>query len=132
MDEAENKRKLQQERLERLRYVQMNRQDKLDSSKNIIMRAVRQEYPDIDRQEAEKVTRELVLAPKKSSIKIGNREVPVADLQFQIALTIEIARFGNVFGTGVFQLVYRIRGNHAAYERRFRVGRRSGGKKRVD
>ena len=89
MDEAENKRKLQQERLERLRYVQMNRQDKLDSSKNIIMRAVRQEYPDIDRQEAEKVTRELVLAPKKSSIKIGNREVPVADLQFQIALTIE-------------------------------------------
>ena len=74
MDEAENKRKLQQERLERLRYVQMNRQDKLDSSKNIIMRAVRQEYPDIDRQEAEKVTRELVLAPKKSSIKIGNRE----------------------------------------------------------
>ena len=55
MDEAENKRKLQQERLERLRYVQMNRQDKLDSSKNIIMRAVRQEYPDIDRQEAEKV-----------------------------------------------------------------------------
>ena len=67
MDEAENKRKLQQERLERLRYVQMNRQDKLDSSKNIIMRAVRQEYPDIDRQEAEKVTRELVLAPKKSS-----------------------------------------------------------------
>ena len=61
MDEAENKRKLQQERLERLRYVQMNRQDKLDSSKNIIMRAVRQEYPDIDRQEAEKVTRELVL-----------------------------------------------------------------------
>lgn len=65
MDEAENKRKLQQERLERLRYVQMNRQDKLDSSKNIIMRAVRQEYPDIDRQEAEKVTRELVLAPKK-------------------------------------------------------------------
>lgn len=69
MDEAENKRKLQQERLERLRYVQMNRQDKLDSSKNIIMRAVRQEYPDIDRQEAEKVTRELVLAPKKSSSK---------------------------------------------------------------
>ena len=54
MDEAENKRKLQQERLERLRYVQMNRQDKLDSSKNIIMRAVRQEYPDIDRQEAER------------------------------------------------------------------------------
>ena len=33
MDEAENKRKLQQERLERLRYEQMNRQDKLDSSK---------------------------------------------------------------------------------------------------
>ena len=89
MDEAENNRKLQQERLERLRYVQMNRQDKLDSSKNIIMRAVRQEYPDIDRQEAEKETRELELAPKKSSIKIGNREVPVADLQFQIALTIE-------------------------------------------
>ena len=57
MDEAENTRKLQQERLERLRYVQMNRQDKLDSSKNIIMRAVRQEYPDIDRQEADKVTR---------------------------------------------------------------------------
>lgn len=69
MDEAENKRKLQQERLERLRYVQMNRQDKLDSSKNIIMRAVRQEYPDIDRQEAEKVTRELVLAPKSRASK---------------------------------------------------------------
>lgn len=89
MDEAGKKLREQQERLERLRYVQFNRQDKLDSSKNIIMRAVQQEYPDIDRQQAEKVTRELVLAPKKASIKIGNKEVPVADLQFQIALTIE-------------------------------------------
>lgn len=89
MGETGKKLREQQERLERLRYVQLSRQDQLDSSKNIIMRAVQREYPDIDRQQAEKVTRELVLAPKKASIKIGNKDVPVADLQFQIALTIE-------------------------------------------
>ncbi len=88
MDGAGNANQIK-ERLERLRHMQLNRQDTLDSSKNIIMRAVQQEYPDLGRQEAEKVTRELVLAPKKSSIKIGEKEVPVADLQFQIAMTIE-------------------------------------------
>lgn len=88
MDGDENTKQMK-ERLERLRHMQLNRQDALDSSKNIIMRAVQQEYPDLGRQDAERVTRELVLAPKKSSIKIGDKEVPVADLQFHIAMTIE-------------------------------------------
>lgn len=81
--------KLRNERLERLRHMQLQRQDQLDNPKSIIMRAVQQEYKDIDRQEAEKITRELVLAPKKSTIKIGNKEVPVSDLRLSIALSIE-------------------------------------------
>lgn len=85
----ENMEKLRRERLERLRHMQLQRQDKLDNPKNIIMRAVQQEYKDINRQEAEKITRELVLAPKKSTIKIGSKEVPVSDLSMSIALSIE-------------------------------------------
>ncbi len=85
-DEIEKQRK---ERLERLRHMQLQRQDKLDTPKNIIMRAVQREYKDIDHMEAEKITRELVLAPKKSTIKIGNKEVPVSDLSMDIALSIE-------------------------------------------
>ena len=87
MTETENNRI--NSRLERLRQMQLGREDKLDNSKPIIMRAVQREYPDIGRPEAEKVTRELVLAPKNASIKIGNKEVQVSDLQYQIALTIE-------------------------------------------
>ncbi len=76
-------------RLEQLRRIQIGKEDKLDGSKAIIMRAVQKKYPDVGRPEAEKITRELVLAPKNASIKIGSKEVPVADLQYQIALTIE-------------------------------------------
>lgn len=90
MDETEKSRMAQQERLERLRRIQLGRQDRLDSPKNIIQRAVQREYPDMDRMQAEKVTRELVLAPKKSTIKIGNDEIKVADLQFQIAESLEM------------------------------------------
>ncbi len=78
-----------------------------------------------------KVTRELVLAPKKSTIKIGNDEIKVADLQFQIAES-RNDQFGNFFFAGIFQLVYRKFGNHAAYERRFRVRRRPERTQRVD
>ncbi len=88
MDGDENIKQMK-ERLERLRHMRLNHHDALDSSKNIVMRAVQQEYPDLGRQDAERVTRELVLAPKQSSIKIGDKEVPVADLQFHIAMSIE-------------------------------------------
>ena len=40
MDETEKSRMAQQERLERLRRIQLGRQDRLDSPKNIIQRAV--------------------------------------------------------------------------------------------
>lgn len=76
-------------RLEQLRQMQISRCDKLENSKTIIMKAVEKKYPDVTHSEAEKITRELVLAPKNSSIKIGDNDVPVADLSFQIALTIE-------------------------------------------
>ena len=85
----ENANKLRNERLERLRNMQLRRQDNIDNPKNIIMKAVQSEYKDVDKQEAEKMTRELVLAPGKSTIKIGNRDVPVADLRYNIALSIE-------------------------------------------
>lgn len=81
--------KQRQSRLEQLRNMQLNRQDQIDSPKNIIKKAVMQKFPQVDSQEAGRITREMVLAPKSSSIKIGHETVKVSDLSFQIAESLE-------------------------------------------
>ena len=78
-----------QSRLEHLRNMQLNRQDQIDSPKNIIKKAVMQKFPQVDAQEAGRITRELVLAPKNSSIKIGHETIKVSDLSYQIAESLE-------------------------------------------
>lgn len=78
-----------QSRLERLRNMQLGRQDRIENPKTIIKKAVMRQYPQMDSQEAGRVTRELVLAPKSSTIKIGNETVKVADLSFEIAESLE-------------------------------------------
>jgi len=88
MDTVTDKGK-RESRLERLRNMQLNRQDRIDKPKNIIKKAVMQRFPQVDNTEANRLTRELVLAPKNSTIKIGNKEVKVADLSYEIAESLE-------------------------------------------
>lgn len=83
----------QRERLERLRSIQIGKQgaqQELANPKIIIAQAVKREYPTLPYEEVQKATRELVLAPRKATIKVGKEEVKVEDLQFKIAESIEL------------------------------------------
>lgn len=87
--------KIQQhrERLERLRSIQIGKQGaqtEVASPKVIVAQAVKREYPTLPYDEVQKATRELVLAPRKATVKVGKEEIPVEDLQFKIAESIEI------------------------------------------
>lgn len=87
--------KLQQhrERLERLRSIQIGKQgaqNEVASPKVIVAQAVKREYPTLPYDEVQKATRELVLAPRKATVKVGKEEIPVEDLQFKIAESIEV------------------------------------------
>lgn len=87
--------KIQQhrERLERLRSIQIGKQGAQNepaSPKVIVAQAVKREYPTLPYDEVQKATRELVLAPRKATVKVGKEEIPVEDLQFKIAESIEI------------------------------------------
>ena len=87
--------KIQQhrERLERLRSIQIGKQGAQTepaSPKVIVAQAVKREYPTLPYDEVQKATRELVLAPRKATVKVGKEEIPVEDLQFKIAESIEI------------------------------------------
>ncbi|MBR1648975.1 MAG: hypothetical protein IJ689_05185 [Alphaproteobacteria bacterium] len=89
----EELRRRQRERLERLRAIQIGKQGSQTEIANprvIVAQAVKREYPHLPYDEVQKATRELVLAPKRASVKIGNQEVAVEDLQFQIAESIEL------------------------------------------
>lgn len=91
MEDQSGKQRIEQmSRIEKMRHMQLGRHDNVDSSKNIIQKAVMHQYPNINVQEAARATRELVLAPKSASIKIGDDDVKVSDLQFQIAESIEL------------------------------------------
>ena len=85
----EENEKIRQARLEYLRHTQLERQDTIDTPKNIIQKAVERKFPGIDKMEAEKITRQMVLAPKKATIIIGGEERKVSALQYDIACTIE-------------------------------------------
>ena len=83
----------QRSRLAHLRSIQIGkqgRQTEIANPRTIISQAVKREYPDLDQDEVQKTTRELVLAPNNSRIKVGEQEVPVEDLQFKIAESIEL------------------------------------------
>ena len=80
-------------RLEQLRAMQIGAkgtQSEIDNPRAIVAKAVRREYPDLEYDEVQRITRELVLAPRRASVKVGSDDVPVADLQFKIAESIEL------------------------------------------
>lgn len=83
----------QRERLEHLRSIQIGKQgaqSELASPRVIVAQAVKREYPTLPYDEVQKAARELVLAPRRATVKIGKDEVPVEDLQFKIAESIEL------------------------------------------
>ena len=91
----DNKKSLEEnkKRLERLRAMQIGSQGSQSEIANprvIVAQAVKREFPDLPYDEVQKATREIVLAPRRASVKVGNKDVPVADLQFQIAESIEL------------------------------------------
>ena len=80
-------------RLESLRSMQIGgkgSQMEIANPRVIVAQAVRREFPDLPYDEVQKATRELVLAPRRASVKVGNKDIPVADLQYQIAESIEL------------------------------------------
>ena len=85
--------KRQRARLAYLKSIRLNQDGnrvELSNPRSIISKAVKQEYPDLSHDEVQKTTRELVLAPNNSRIQVGKQEVPVEDLQFKIAESIEL------------------------------------------
>lgn len=85
--------KRQRARLTYLQSIRLNQSGnrvELSNPKSIISKAVKQQYPDLSHDEVQKTTRELVLAPNNSWIKVGEQEIAVEDLQFKIAESIEL------------------------------------------
>lgn len=70
--------------------LEMGAAPKVDRVNVIIREAVERKYPDVSRADSERISRELVLAPRDSRIKIGTEEIRVEDLQYQIASSIEL------------------------------------------
>ncbi len=96
MDSTASKEEIIKRQRARLAYLQSIRLNQngnrveLSNPRAIVSQAVKREYPDLSHDEVQKTTRELVLAPNNSRIQIGKQEVPVEDLQFRIAESIEL------------------------------------------
>lgn len=92
-DPKEELARRQRAKLARLRLIQSSQQNlpHIESNpRTVISQVLKQEYPDLSTDEAAEVAKEVILAPNFSTIKVGQKEVVVEDLQFQIAESIEL------------------------------------------
>lgn len=76
-------------RVEELRRMRVSDIHSNDSPERIVMTAISDQRPDLAFEERKRLTKEVILAPRGKEIKIGEKNIPVEDLQFRIANSIE-------------------------------------------
>jgi|GEM_PF-679006 len=82
-------------RIELMRQRNLSRPNGENNSKEVLQKTLMKMYPNLKSDEAAKVAREVVLAPKNSKLNVDGGEIGVAQLQHQAAEAIEY------YGSGV-------------------------------
>lgn len=88
MENTATNRESQLNRITRMRQMHISQKNRVETSQSAISKATMREY-NLNSHEASRLTKELVLAPRSSSLKIGDESSKVAEVQMVIANSIE-------------------------------------------
>lgn len=76
-------------RIQNLKMLQIDNLNAMDSSQRIIMSAIANSN-NFSFQEKQQIAKDAVLTPKGGTVKVNDKEIPVEDLQFILANSIEL------------------------------------------